>query len=70
MIKRAAQKAQGLSKKVVVGATGLVVAGTNAMAAGNITPPTADYTDIYALAGIAIGVSVVVLLIKKGKSFF
>jgi hypothetical protein len=51
-------------------AAGVAVAGTMASAAGNITVPNPNYDDIYALAGVAIGIAVVVMLVKKGKSLF
>ncbi len=36
---------------------------------GNIAVPTPDYTDFYAIAGVAIGVGLVVMLAKRAKSF-
>ena len=62
------QKAKG---KVLLGA-GLLMVGSSAFAAsnGNITMPTPNYTDFYAGVGVVIGVSLVVMLAKRLKSFF
>ena len=55
------------SKVIALGASAVVLA-TNAAAA--VTVPTTSYTDVEAMAGVAIGITVVVLLINKAKSFF
>jgi hypothetical protein len=49
---------------------GLVVLGSSAFADGNITMPDPDYTDFYAGVGVVLGVSLVVMLAKRIKSFF
>jgi len=49
---------------------GLVVLGTSAFADGNITMPTPDYTDFYAGVGVVLGISVVVMLARKLKTYF
>nr|WP_316722102.1 hypothetical protein [Sulfurospirillum sp. 'SP'] len=40
-----------------------------AFAAGNVTVPTPDYTDFYSIVGVGLGVTLVVMLARKGKSF-
>lgn len=66
MIKRAAQKAQGLSKKVV---TGVVVCtaviGSQASAAGLTVPATIDLTDFMAVAGIVVVASAAMWGVRK-----
>lgn len=61
---------KGMTQRLILGVTAVSIAASNAMAVGNITVPTADYSDVYALAGVAIGIAVVVMLVKKGKSLF
>lgn len=48
---------------------GLATLGSNAMAAGNIVLPTVDYTDFYAGVGLALGITLTVMLARKVKSF-
>ena len=59
------------SKSLVAGFV-LVGSAVSAFAAssGNITMPTPSYTDFYAGVGVVIGVSLVIMLAKKLKSFF
>jgi hypothetical protein len=42
----------------------------SAFADSNIDMPEPDYTDFYAGAGVVLGISVVVMLAKRLKSFF
>lgn len=60
------QSIRKYTKKIV--AAGLAFGGAAANAA--ITPPTVDYSDIYTLAGVAVGVLTIVLLVRKALSFF
>ena len=73
MIKRAQQKLVDLGKtagkKVIVAGTAVSVGAGNAMAAGSVTVPTPDYTDFYLIVGVALGVTLIVGLARKGKSF-
>ncbi len=58
-----------LNKKIATAvAMGLSAVGAFADG-GNIAVPTPDYTDFYAIAGVAISVSLVVMLAKRAKSF-
>ena len=61
---------KGLSKRLV--AFGAVLGSViPAFADGStITMPTPDYTNFYAGVGVVLGVSVVVMLAKRLKSFF
>ena len=45
------------------------LASVGAFASSNFTVPTADYTDFYKIVGLAIGVTLVVMLAKKAKAF-
>lgn len=58
-----------VGKKVVAGGAAVTVMAGNAMAAGNVTVPTPDYTDFYAIVGVGLGVTLIVMLARKGKSF-
>lgn len=63
---------KNLNKIVAIAvATGLSAVGAFAAGSGtgNIAVPTPDYTDFYAIAGVAIGVGLVVMLAKRAKSF-
>ena len=61
---------KNLNKIVAIAvATGLSAVGAFADGTGNIAVPTPDYTDFYAIAGVAIGVGLVVMLAKRAKSF-
>ena len=58
-----------LNKKLAT-AVALGLSSVGAFAAtANIKVPTPDYTDFYSIAGVAIGVSLVVMLAKRAKSF-
>jgi hypothetical protein len=66
MIKRAAQKAQGLSKKVVTGVVaGAVVIGSQASAAGLTVPTSIDLSDFMAVAGIVVIASAAMWGVRK-----
>lgn len=73
IIKRTQEKLAGLgkavSKKVVAGGAAVTVAAGNAMASGSVTVPTPDYTDFYKIVGVGLGVALIVMLARKGKSF-
>ena len=50
---------------------GLSVLGLGAISSfAGITAPTPDYTDFEAIVGVVLGVSLVVMLAKRAKSFF
>lgn len=56
-------------KKIVVGSfVGATILASNALA-DNVTVPTPDYTDFYAIVGVSLGVTLIVMLARKGKSF-
>lgn len=57
-----------LTQKIVLGLGVAAALASNAAAA--ITPPTTDYSDIYGLAGVAVGVLTIVMLVRKALSFF
>ena len=40
-----------------------------AFASSSVTVPTPDYTDFYKIVGVALGVALIVMLARKGKSF-
>ena len=50
---------------------GLAVLGSIAFADGDptVTMPTPDYTNFYAAVSLALGITVVVMLARKAKSF-
>lgn len=54
-------------KKIIVVGTSMFCA-VGAFAA-NVVVPTADYTDFYLIVGVALGVTLIVGLARKGKSF-
>lgn len=56
-------------KKIIATGSALLVAGTSAFATASVTVPTPDYTDFYAIVGVALGVAMIVMLARKGKSF-
>jgi len=55
------------SKLIALFATA-AVAATNASA--SITPPVPVYDDLYALGTVAVGVVLIIMLIKAGKRLF
>lgn len=54
-------------KIIALGASMFCTVG--AFAVGNVTVPTPDYTDFYLIVGVALGVTLIVGLARKGKSF-
>ena len=57
------------SKKLI--GLGVIALGTlPALADGNITQPTPDYTDFYATVGTVLAISAVVMLARRAKGFF
>ena len=55
-------------KKIVVGSfVGATILASNVFAA--VTVPEPDYADFEAIVGVALGVTLIVMLARKGKSF-
>ena len=54
-------------KIIALGASMFATVG--AFATGAVTVPTPDYTDFYLIVGVALGVTLIVGLARKGKSF-
>ncbi len=48
----------------------LILSALPALAEGNITQPTPDYTDFYATVGTVLAIVTVVMLAKRAKGFF
>ena len=57
-----------LNKKLAT-AVALGFSSVGAFAATGIAVPTPDYTSFYSIAGVAIAVSLIVMLAKRAKSF-
>ncbi len=57
------------SKAKAVGTAVIVAGGTVLNAAPSITVPTPDYTTFYAVAGVGLGITVIVGLAYKAKGF-
>lgn len=55
-------------KKIVVAGTTLFCT-VGAFASAHMTVPAPDYTDFYAIGGVALAVTLIVSLARKGKSF-
>lgn len=56
-------------KKIITTLMALGLGAVSAFATANVTVPTPDYTDFYAIVGVALGVTLIVSLARKGKSF-
>lgn len=57
-----------MTKKIVaIGASMFATVG--AFAVGNVVVPVPDYTDFYLIVGVALGVTLIVGLARKGKGF-
>ena len=69
ILKRAQEKLSGAKAKASAVVVAVATGASNAMAAGNVTVPTPDYTDFYLIVGVALGVTLIVGLARKGKSF-
>ena len=57
-------------KKLLAIPSVLVLSAISAFADSNIEVPEPDYTDFYALAGVVIAISTVVMLVKRAKGLF
>ncbi|WP_458701397.1 hypothetical protein ACKGJI_04610 [Sulfurospirillum sp. 1307] len=57
--------------KKIISALGVLTLGaiSSFASAANVTVPTPDYTDFYSIVGVALGVTLIVSLARKGKSF-
>lgn len=51
-------------------AAGVAVVAASSMANAALTTPTVAYDDLYAVGTLALGVAVVVFLVKKAIGFF
>ncbi|MDD5406045.1 MAG: hypothetical protein PHE73_03770 [Sulfurovaceae bacterium] len=66
---KASQAFQSGKAKVLAVGSAVVVGATGAMA-GDLVMPTVDYTDLYSAGTLAIGVSVVIMLIRRAIHLF
>lgn len=55
-----------MKKFLAIVASGFCAVGAFA---ANVVVPTPDYTDFYLIVGVALGVTLIVGLARKGKSF-
>lgn len=55
--------------KKFLGSLGLAFVGLFTSANAALTPPAADYADVYTMAAYAVGILVTLFVIKKAISF-